>query len=84
MIFPYADHEPKLSAEKLSHLDAVAMQVETMRLKNMGVLLPPETVQDMNPSVCPHALWSRGVTKFWMANVVGSDEPDTWRVSMPG
>ena len=49
LIFPYTEQEPQLSTDQLKHLDAIAMEVETARLKQMGVLLPPESVEGMNP-----------------------------------
>ena len=49
LIFPYGEQEPKLSDDELFHLDSVAKQVETTRLKAMGVLLPPESVEGLNP-----------------------------------
>ena len=49
LIFPYTEHEPQLSTDQLKHVDAIAMEVETARLKQMGVLLPPESVEGMNP-----------------------------------
>ena len=49
LIFPYSEHEPQLTPDQIAHLDSVAMQVETMRLKQMGVLLPPETLEGLNP-----------------------------------
>ena len=39
LIFPHAEQEPQLPAGRMRYLDEVAMQVETMRLKQMGVLL---------------------------------------------
>lgn len=49
LVFPYTEQEPQLSTDQLKHLDAMAMEVETARLKQMGVLLPPESVEGMNP-----------------------------------
>ena len=49
LIFPYSEHEPQLTPDQIAHLDSVAMQVETMRLKQMGVLLPPETLEGLSP-----------------------------------
>ena len=49
LIYPYTEQEPQLSTDQLKYLDAIAMQVETTRLKQMVVLLPPETVEGMNP-----------------------------------
>ena len=37
LIFPYEEQEPKLTDKELFHLDEIAKQVETMRLKAMGV-----------------------------------------------
>ena len=37
LIFPYEEQEPKLTDEELFHLEEIAKQVETMRLKAMGV-----------------------------------------------
>ena len=49
LVFPYTEHEPQLPPGQLAELDALAMEVETSRLKKMGVLLPPETVEGLNP-----------------------------------
>ncbi|CAL1161296.1 unnamed protein product [Cladocopium goreaui] len=49
LVFPYTEQEPQLSTDQLKHLDAMAMEVETARLKQMGVRLPPESVEGMNP-----------------------------------
>ena len=49
LIFPYSDQEPQFSAEKMAQLDSIAMYVETTRLKQMEVLLPPETLQGTDP-----------------------------------
>lgn len=49
LMFPHSDSEPCLPADQLAELDEIADQVETMRLKAIGVLLPPETVEGSNP-----------------------------------
>ena len=49
LVFPYSKQEPQFSAEMMAYLDSIAMQVETTRLKQMGVLLPPETLEGTNP-----------------------------------
>ena len=51
-------NEPQLLPGQLAELDALTMEVETSRLKKMGVLLLPETVETTQ-SVCPRyvILW---------------------------
>ena len=47
LIFPYAE-QAQLPAEEMRYLDEVATEVETMRLKQMGALLPPDTVEGLS------------------------------------
>ena len=35
LTFPYTEHEPQLSPEQVGELDAIAKEVETLRLKRM-------------------------------------------------
>ena len=49
LIFPYSDQEPCLTPDEMARLDAIAQFVETTRLKEMGVLLPAETVEGLEP-----------------------------------
>eukprot|EP00435_Cladocopium_sp_Y103_P051887 s469_g16.t1 len=49
LVFPCSNQEPQLPLDQLLKLDAMAMEVGTLRLKKMGALLPPETVGGLNP-----------------------------------
>ena len=49
LIFPYSDQEPCLTPAEMARLDAIAQLVEATRLKEMGVLLPAETVEGLEP-----------------------------------
>ena len=49
LTFPYTEHEPQLPPQQLAELDAIAVEVETVRLQKMGVLLPAETLDGLNP-----------------------------------
>lgn len=44
LIFPASQHEPTLSPERMAEIDAIAEQVETRRLIEMGVLLPIDSI----------------------------------------
>ena len=45
LMFPYSTQEPQLSESELQLLDAIADEVEMERLRKMGVLKPPESVE---------------------------------------
>ncbi len=49
LIFPCADQEPEIHGLELAAIDKIAEEVEISRLKDLGVLLPPETLCGQNP-----------------------------------
>ena len=44
LIFPFADQEPDIQGLELEAIDKIAEEVEMLRLKDLGVFLPPETL----------------------------------------
>ena len=51
LMFPWTPREPEIGAEQLAEIDNLAELVEVMRLKSLGVLLPPEQVGSDNPKM---------------------------------
>lgn len=51
LMFPWSEREPELDTETLAELDRVAELVEVMRLKGLGVLLPPDQVGSDQPKM---------------------------------
>ena len=49
LIFPFADQEPDIHGLELAAIDKIAEEVEISRLKDLCVLLPPETLDGQNP-----------------------------------
>lgn len=49
LIFPFADQEPDIHGTELAAIDKVAEEVEISRLKDLGVLVPPETLDGRSP-----------------------------------
>ena len=49
LLFPFADQEPDIHGLELAAIDKIAEEVEISRLKDLGVCLPPETLDGQNP-----------------------------------
>ena len=60
LIFPFSDQEPNIHGLELAAIDKIAEEVEISRLKDLGVLLPPETLDGQ----CPKRLSTRFVTTW--------------------
>ena len=51
LIFPFTDQEPDIHGLELAAIDKMAEEVEISRLKDLGVLLPPETLDGRSPKL---------------------------------
>ena len=84
LIFPFADQEPDIHGLELAAIDKIAEEVEFSQLKDLCVLLPPETLSGQSPNVFRQDLLRLGVTRPSMDVGNGLGGHATWRVNMRG